>query len=201
MDSAQIGYIKVIPSTGNAKIFVNGSASVTIRHSANVLTISGAGTPFAAGDVYEVGINGTTKAYDLSTDANKTISLVNVWNRYTDPEVLVTAQDLTDAYADYGSEIDMRGYNRLGVYIITDVNDSQNVKLQVLGKHTPEGTDEYTIDGIAEKDLWTTSGTDSKIYYEFDIKTIPYIQLQAKAGTVGTTPGDLSIVIDKKWRD
>lgn len=203
-DSSQIAYIKQVKADNTSRTYVNGANDITLAYSAGVITIYEKGTAAAslvAGDVYEVGINGTTKAYDSSTDANKTISLVNVWNRYTDPEVLVTAQDLTDAYADFGAEIDMRGYNRLGVYIVTDVNDSETVNLQVLGKHTAAGTDEYTIEGISEKALWTTGASDAKLYYEFDVGTIPFIQLQAKAGTVGTTPGDLTIVIDKKWRD
>ena len=37
---------------------------------------------------------------------------------------LVTAQDLTDTYADYGAVIDMRGYTHLRVGIVLDVNDS-----------------------------------------------------------------------------
>jgi hypothetical protein len=160
--------------------------------SSNVITVNGAGTPFASGDAYEVGINGQKKAYDSSTNSTMVSSLVNVWNQYTDPETLVTAQNLTAAYADFGSEIDMRGFNRLGVYVVTDVNDSENVTLQVLGKHTSAGTDEYSIDGISAKTLWTTSAIDSKLYFEFDVGTIPFIQLQSIAGTTGYTPAYLT---------
>lgn len=124
-----------------------------------------------------------------------------IYSRYTDAETLVSAQDLTVAYADFGAEIDMTGYNRLGVYVTADVNDSLDVSLKALGKHTSAGTDEYEIDGMTIKALWTTVVSDFKTYYEFDIGTLPIIQLQAIAGTVGTTAGDLTIVIDKKWRN
>lgn len=200
-DSSQIVYVKVIPSSGNATFYVNGQDGVTLTVSSNVVTISGAGTPFASGDVYEVGINEQTKAFDSSTNSVMSSVLNPISSRYTDPEILVSAQDLTASYADYGAEISMQGYNRLGVWIVADVNDSVNVNLKVLAKHTSAGSDEYDIDGVAIKSLWTTGASDFKKYYEFDVGTSPYIQLQAIAGTVGATAGDLSIVIDKKWRD
>ena len=166
--------------------------------SSNVLTVSGAGTPFASGDVYEVGINAQDKAFDPSTNSQLVSPLKNVWNQYTDPETLVTAQDLTDAYADFGAEIDMRGYTKLGVWVISDVNDSENVNLKALVKHTSAGTDEYEIEASGGvKALWTTGASDSKAYYEFNIGAAPFVQLQAIAGTVGATAGDLSIAITK----
>jgi hypothetical protein len=196
-DSSQIVYIKVIPSTGDAQVLVNGSGGVTMTVSSNVITVAGAGTPFASGDVYEVGINALPFEKDPSTQSIKVSQLNNLWNQYTDVETLVTAQDLTDAYADFGAEIDMRGYDTLGVYIISDVNSSEDVDLKVLAKHTLAGTDEYEIDGISVKSLWTTGASDAKTYYEFETNGIPFIQLQAIAGTVGATAGDLTLEIIK----
>jgi len=165
--------------------------------SSDVITVAGAGTPFASGDVYEVGINALPFEKDPSTQSIKVSQLNNLWNQYTDVETLVTAQDLTDAYADFGAEIDMRGYDTLGVYIISDVNSSEDVDLKVLAKHTSAGTDEYEIDGISVKSLWTTGASDAKTYYEFETNGIPFIQLQAIAGTVGATAGDLTLEIIK----
>jgi hypothetical protein len=203
IDSSQIVGIKVIPASGNSFIYKNGIDGITIRVSSNVISLHGYPyvSPFNSGDVYEVGINALPFEKDPSTQSIKTSTLNNVWNQYTDVETLVTAQDLTSSYANFGSEIDMRGYNRLGIYIITDVNDSENVDLNVLGKHTSGGTDLYNINGISTVSLWTTSASDDKNYYEFDIGTIPFIQLQAVAETVGATAGDLTIGIDKKWRN
>jgi hypothetical protein len=199
-DSSQLVYIKVIPSSGDAAIYVNGSDGVTMTVSSNVVTIAGAGTPFASGDLYEVGINAMPFELDASTQSIKSSSLTNVWNQYTDAEELVDAQDLTDSYADFGAEIDMRGYTHLSVYIITDVNDSENVTLKLLGKHTSAGTDEYELDGGTTQALWTTGASDSKLHYEFNVKGTPFVQLQAIAGTVGGTAGDLSISITKCFK-
>jgi len=114
-DSSQLVYIRVVPATGDAEVYTNGSSGVTMSISSNVLTISGAGTPFAAGDVYEIGVNGQTKGYDSSTDTNKSSVANPVYARYTDAETVVTAQDITAAYADFGAEIDCTGYKTLGV--------------------------------------------------------------------------------------
>lgn len=203
-DSSQVAYIKQVKADNTSRTYVNGANDITLLISSNVITVYEKGvvvTTLASGDKYEVGLNSQRKAFDPSTNSTMVSPLVNVWNQYTDAETLVTAQDLTAAYADFGSEIDMRGYNRLGVYIVTDINDSEDVDLKVLGKHESGGTDEYEIDGISVKTLWTTGASDGKVYYEFDVGTIPFIQLQAIAGTLGVTAGDLTIVIDKKWRN
>lgn len=139
----------------------------------------------------------------LQTDENGTLKTAEqspAWNHYTDGSTLVSAQDLTSSYADYGAEIDVRGYTRLGLFIVMDVNDSEDVDLKFLAKHESGGTDEYEVDGLSEERLWSGSGTDAKKYYEIDVGTVPYIQLQAKAGVVGATAGDLTIVTNKSWR-
>ena len=142
-----------------------------------------------------------TSGYDATTDGINTNQLNAIYTRYTDAEVLETAQDLTASYADFGAEIDMRGFNRIGLFIVTDVNNSEDVDLKVLGKSTAGGTFEYEIDGTDVVRIWSGTGTDAAIYYEFDVGTIPFIQLQIKAGTVGATAGDLTADINKKWRD
>lgn len=111
-------------------------------------------------------------------------------------ETLVTEQDLTDTYVDFGAEIPYGNYSKLGVWVEGDVNDSENVDLRIIGLHTTSG-DEFEIDGVSEKSLWTTAATDFKKYYEIEVGAVPIIKLQAKAGTVGATAGDLTIKITK----
>jgi len=117
----------------------------------------------------------------------------------TSASLLVSEQDLTASFADFGDEIDVVNYTRVGIWITRDVNDSTDVELKVLGLYESSGT-EFEISGIADRVLWSTSGSDGSTYYEFDVGTIPYIKLQAKAGTLGSTPGDLTIYINKQYR-
>ncbi len=114
-------------------------------------------------------------------------------------EILVSAQNLTSSYVDFGSQIDCISYNRLGLFVISDCNDSQDVDLKVVGLYNSSSADEFEIDGLSVKRLWSGTGTDSKVYYEFDTGTIPYIKIKAKAGTVGSTAGNLTIYLNKSW--
>ncbi len=137
---------------------------------------------------------------DFGLGALRIVELSPLWNRYTDVETLVSAQNLTDVYVDYGAEIDMRGYTHLGIFVAVDANDSQDVYLKALGKHTESGTEEFSIDGVSEILLWSGTSTDFNKYYEFDIGVIPYIQLQSYATVPGSTVGDLTIYITKSFR-
>lgn len=195
-DSSQVAYITVIPLTGDSITYTQGSGA-TLRYSSGVITIEGVTDPFTTGDVYQIGLNGQKKAFDASTDTNKVTEQNPLWARYIDEETLVTEQDLTAAYADFGSEIDMQGFNRLGVAVTADVNDSTGILLQVLGLMESSGT-EYTIDGAAVK---TLPAADGSIYYEFDVGTLPFVKIQAMATVLGASAGDLTISINKVWRD
>ena len=171
-------------------------ADTAMTISSNVLSVTGMSA--AATDTFVLYIMGSERTNDISTDANKTISLVNVWNRYTDAETLVTAQDLTDTYADYGAVIDMRGYTHLRVGLVLDVNDSTGITLKPLGLNEADGIDEFEIEGGTTQAIPHTA--DAKYSYEFDVKGSPFVQLQAKAETVGATPGDLTISITKVYK-
>jgi len=89
-DSSQIVYIKVIPSSGDAAIYVNGSDGTKITYSSNVLTIAGAGTPFASGDVYEVGLNAQRKSYDATTDTTKVTNQTPESSKYVQDSLVDT---------------------------------------------------------------------------------------------------------------
>jgi len=134
-------------------------------------------------------------AIDDTLDAVKTTEQVPVNTFHTDAELLVSEQDLTSSYADFGSEIDMEGYNRLGLYIDLDVNDSTDIYFKILGLDEIGGT-EYDLYDIDAKKL---TETDGSYYYEFDVDTVRYVQVQAYAGTVGATAGDLTVSFNKRY--
>jgi hypothetical protein len=152
---------------------------------------------FATGDIYEVGLNLQEKAYDATLNSYLNTIISPLPLAYTEPEGIVTAKDLTNAYVDFGPEIDVRGYTRIGLFIEADTNSSTDVLLKIVGLRALGGS-EFTITGIDELSLWTTSpGVDLNLYAEFEVGTVPYIQVKAMAGTVGATAADLSILINK----
>jgi len=106
---------------------------------------------------------------------------------------LVSAQDLTAAYADLGDEI-ITGTGVVGVLLSVeyDANDSQDVSIQTLTKLASEGVDEFVSKKQAAQTVWSGSGSDSKISIYFDVIGSKYVQFQAKAGTLGVTPAYLT---------
>lgn len=200
-DSSQVAYIKQVKSDSTSRTYVNGANDITLSISSNVITVYEKGvvvTSLASGDVYEVGLNSQRKSFDPSTNSTMVSPLKNVWNQYLDVETIVTAQDLTNAYADFGGEIDMRGYTHLRVGIVLDVNDSENITMKLLGLNESGGTDEFEIEGGLTQAIAHTA--DGKYSYEFDVKGSPFVQIQAIAGTVGATAGDLTLTISKIWK-
>ncbi len=124
------------------------------------------------------------------------------------PMLLISsAQDFTASWADLGWEIDTRGADTVGLFVVLDINDSSNARVRALAKHT-EGGEEYSLP------IRTISSTDVKIdieYIEFNLdadqnliisfqldNVVPFVQFQIQAGTVGATAGqvdDAHIVI------
>ena len=199
--SANLLYIKVTNSSGETTYYVNGSNGVSMTISSNVITISGAGTPFASGDVYEVGLSGQNKAYDSSTNSQMNSVLNPEYSHYTSPEQLVTASDIgasDGVYVDQGAEINMEGYDTLGMFVKFTANSSTTNTIKVLAKHESGGAEEFVLETSSDY-IKTLGDSNINIYYEFNTNgTIPYLQIQSAAGTVGATPGTLEINIVKK---
>ena len=200
-DSSQIVYIRYIPSGGSgAAVLVNGSDGVTITVSSNVITVNGAGTPFASGDVYEVGINAQTKAYDASTNTQQNSVLNPVYDHYTDVETLDSATaSVSSTWVDIGSEISMQSYNNglAWITVTTESGSSTDMRFRMLAKHTSGGSEEYNFPirtvgasdvKVEDEYLELNDDVNQNIILGWDTDNIiPYLQLQASAGTVSNT--------------
>lgn len=194
---AQLGYLKVIPASGPGYIFVNGENGVTLRESANVITISGAGTPLTVGDTYELGVNAPKLEIDYTVESIKNTATNPIWSRYTDFAVFqVAAETLTTSWADWGPEQDVIGYNQAMILGTLDINAANNARIRVLYKWESAGTDEFNTY------IYTVSASDIKMdtkYFEFnsdidqnfalelDCKGAKYMQFQVQEGTDGGT--------------
>ena len=194
-NNAALVYVKVVPSSGTAKLYVNGLQGVTLTVSSTTLTIAGAGTtPFVTGDVYEVGINGQKKGYDLSADADKVLIQNPIWAKVTDPTSLIASgseQTITNSWVDLPAvEIPCQGYTLMVLYVVLDINSSTNVRIRALGKKASAGANEYTLM------IETIGTTDIKVdaeYIEFNTDAdqsailkiytdgLPYVQLQVQS--------------------
>ena len=109
--------------------------------------------------------------------------------------LIAAAQNFTAAWVDLGPEIAMFGYNMLKLLLTFEINDSTDLQVRVLEKQESGGTEEFNpatevvsatkIDfqpGYWEKTLDTDS-LDTLLFK--GLGTVPYVQVQIKAGTLG----------------
>lgn len=126
--------------------------------------------------------------------------------------VKTTAQNVTDSWVDLGVEIVAFGYNKIGLWLDIDINDSNNIQIRALAKNSNiNTTNEYALP------IQTVGTSDVKVekeYFEFNVdEDAKYlleidtgghateVQIQVKAGTVGGTAGQIeSVYATKLWR-
>lgn len=195
LSNLDIETIVQVKTDGSSVIYTRDDVKITV--SSNLITVTGA--TFSSTDKFVVYTNIPRLPIDKDLNIIKSIDQSPIWSRYSDGELLEDAQELTSSYTDIGSEIDVKGYTKLGVFVIADTNDSQDVLMKTLAKYEYGGVNEFDLDTAGETTLWSGTSSDFKKYYEIDVGAIPFIQLQVKAGTVGTTAGNLTIYITKKY--
>jgi len=205
--SDQISYIKYIPTGGSSSaVLVNGQNGVTLTISSNVITVNGAATPFASGDVYEVGINSQQKAFDASTNSNLSSQLNPVWSRYTDLEVY-TVFTPVDVNYDEGAVISTAGYNTLNFYYSKTDSDADDTLIKVIYLATSDSAVDYQeTTGTASAGVTTVlqnvySRDKAALVEMISIKTngCPYMRIDvAKAADAGTD-STLTTYINKAY--
>lgn len=127
--------IRVKNSSGVVSIYKNGVEGISITSSAGVITIAGAGTPFAATDLrYAVSICYQGKAIAISDNTVRTKETYPDYNQYANVAIVTTATST--------SYIDMDGYNSIGLQFI-QVNGAagaNNTSTQILATMQNDGT-------------------------------------------------------------
>jgi hypothetical protein len=131
-----------------------------------------------------------------------------VYGASTGPiNVIAATQGFTGPFTDVGSEIDVRGYNCGAFFLNVDINDTENLRVKILGKHTSAGADEYSLDpfmwSLRDSNMCPTGGwkelnTDADGVYHIPFETdyaVPYLQLQIACNTAGASPGLLNSAV------
>jgi hypothetical protein len=202
VDVTDLGYI--FNKTQDKLYFGQAEGIALAEISSGVITIDSSFDVLS--DTDEIHIQLWIEEEALDKDLN--VKLVEVQNQidllYTDVENLVTASDIgatDDTWVDQGSEIDVRGYKTLSLFINLTVNNSTGNQLQILSKHTLDDADEYVT--VDTSDYQVTLG-DSNVKYviPLNVEGIPFIQLQTKATDVddgGGTEGTITIDIIKEY--
>lgn len=127
-------------------------------------------------------------------------------------ETLISSpQAFTTSWVDLGSEIEMLGFNKLGIWIDLDVNAANNMRIRALAKLDVAGSAEYSL---PIKTVGTSDVAVEQEYYEFNVDEdakyfltvdtegmAPMVQLQIQVGTDGGADAQVeSCVITKVWK-
>jgi hypothetical protein len=120
-------------------------------------------------------------------------------------ELISSAQNLTAVWADLGSELAVAGAKSLGLWMNLDINDSSDVRVRLLAKHTGAGTEEHVLpikvvsaSSIALEDEYFefTDDADQSMILFWDLEgLVPYVQFQVIAGTLGAGAGQVDTAL------
>ena len=122
------------------------------------------------------------------------------------PEEIVAAaapQNLTAAWVDLGDELFVQGAEWIALWIVLDINDSQNARVRLLAKREADGANEYSlpIRTVAAavvliepeiKEFNTDVDQSIALSWRLD-KSVSWVQFQVQAGVVGATAGQIDL--------
>lgn len=180
------------PTAGSWTRLYNGKNGVSMNASSGVITVTGAGTPFAAGDTYRVAINYQRKAYDSTLDITKTVdqspdrssyiqnSLIDTTNVAAGTAYLPSATGFSqDGFKDFsltGKFIDADGTITMTVEITNDEDQVNADFIQVYG---------YDTKNNAVVNSWTV--TNGTLTFAIDFDNLNYSYMRIKIVNDGAT--------------
>jgi hypothetical protein len=187
-NSSQIAYIKQVKADNTSRTYVNGANDITLAHAANVITIYEKGTAagsLVAGDVYEVGINGTTKSYDTSTDTTKISDVTPESSKYV-PDAIVNTTNLAAAthYFPSSTGMEMGGFNHLSIGgELIDADGNITLSVEVANNSDPSTAVWHQIYGYDMSNNTTVnqqavaSGTTS-YFMDFEALNVTHVRFK-----------------------
>jgi len=130
---------------------------------------------------------------------------------YVRKALITSAQAFTTSWADLGAEIEMMGYNSMGIWITLDINAANNMRIRALAKLDSCGTNEYLLpiktvgtSDVAIEDEYFEFNDDADALFLLEVDTsglVPFIQLQCQVGTDGGADAEVDYLeITKVWK-
>ena len=144
----------------------------------------------SGGNLYEA----VQVGYDETQQSLKTIDQAPPWDHYVDPIPMVTDAligIIDDTYVDIGLE-SMKTFTHLFAWVVMTQNSSTGNELQLLGKLTAGGSEEFPIETAAEYQKDLGDGNMLMVYVYKTYNGIPFVLLQSKAADLGVTPAFLT---------
>jgi len=152
-NTCRISYLKYKPTAGSWTTLVNGAGGVSMSAAANVITVTGAGTPFAVGDLYELGLIYQDKAFVAATNEKRVV----VTN---DPVYTDTEDDVADTTNQAISTVNYPSADGL------PMADDGKHHITLIGKLISVGlcTGEMRVQGTNDEDLTTADWITANCY-------------------------------------
>lgn len=128
----------------------------------------------------------------------------------TPTAIISSAQDLTVSWAALGSQQTSGGFSSAGLYLDVDINDSENVRIRALVRHTTGGaTFLLPIKTVASNNVKVEPeyiefnvDSDQKMLISWDLdRVIPFIEFQVQVSAVNTTAAQIdSANLILRWK-
>lgn len=207
ISSFNIRYLGIVRADNTYEEYSQGTIYF-LKYTSGVLYLYFDGalvSPFLATDVsYEIGIHYTDVGRNLDSN-NRNVFINNQLNTLNE-DILPLATNLDASLFTAGTWYDVGTINtdgkpRVGIWVKSVENDSEDGTLRVVSIKEYGATDVYEIDTNTEKTLWTGAGsTTTYNYYEFDAGTSLYVKVQLKVSALGATEAVFTVDCNKMWR-
>lgn len=167
---------------------INGRGGVSMVASSGVITVYGAGTPFATGDTYRVSINAQCKAYDSTLDIEKTVNQSPDRSSYVQ-DSLVDTTNVAAATGYYPSAtgMSMDGFRDLSLTgkIIEGDAVTDTLELQATNDEDTTNADWVSLYGFrtdtnAVSNIVTTGGAAGTYLFAWDFDNLNYSYFRVK---------------------
>lgn len=169
-------FVAYKPTAGVWTYLINGSNGVSITASANRILVSGAGTPFASGDTYYVGVQYQQKTIDTTIDSQKVVEQSPNWLRYNQQEIANTTN--LNGSASYPSTNGMvhNGYKNIAFeFKSTGTGTTYTIKMSM------DGTTWYDITksgyDVVNNTIGNASYVDVNTVVDFDNLNATYVRV------------------------
>lgn len=121
-----------------------------------------------------------------------------IYNKYVAATSLGSVV-LSNTYQKVGNAINTRGYTHMGLFFECIANNSKDVVVEVFAKTSSGATKLFTMQG-GMLNLWNSVVDTPNMYYLVDLQAAQGIEVHIKAGTIGITPGDVTVSYNLMWR-
>jgi len=124
---------------------------------------------------------------------------IRVYNEKTELVATSAPQAVTSGWVDLGSQIEVRNFERMALWVNVDINSTNNVQFRVLYGLESAGNEYQSVilsPGSSDvkfegEYLEYNVDADGRFVFEFGLMGANYAQVQVKAGTVGATAGQI----------